>query len=125
MNTLTLTWICVFLGATAYFIFKVSKASKDATAANLEFDLGKYIKSDIFDILTAYIICFVVLISGDNQNIPGLELDFETYFKSFASGVGIASIGVNMLLGALGLGDKARKDVREVVDIKTNIADEK
>lgn len=123
MNTTVLTWICVYLGVISYFGIKMNNACKDATAANEPFSISNFIKNDIVDIVTAFILSFLLLISGDAKTVPGITVDFTSYIKSFITGFGIASVGVNMFLSIFGLGNKTRRITRRKVDKKTNELD--
>lgn len=124
MKTVILTWICVYLGVTFYFLFKAMKNAKDATAANEPFSYWAFIKADLADIITAYILAFLLLISGGTESaVAGITFDIESYLKSFATGIGISSVGVNIFLGLFGLGDNSRKQTRRKIDKKTNELD--
>lgn len=130
MNPMLLTWICVYLGVILYFVIKYKNNKSDANAANDSLTLGDYLSTDGIDILIAFALAFILLISGGGETdaasaVPGLQVDFKSYFTSFASGIGIASIGVNIVLGMFSAGNKSRKRTRKVIDVKTNIADGK
>lgn len=131
-NHLTQIWIAAYLGVVAYFLLKANKNKKQAQAANLPFSFGEALAKDWLDLLISGIAMYLFLSNGGSSiQIPGLSIDFSSQLAAFMTGIFTPYVVVNYVLGlvstipGLDIGDKARKQITEVVDKKTNIADNK
>ena len=104
-------------GFVFHSLIKLKSLKDDATAANLSFSVYKdYIVKDIFGILAAFFSPFVwLLLFGEIAGkYPALK---EFALTSFFVMGALGSYVLQLLLG------QAKKQIRKVVDEKTNIAD--
>lgn len=118
MNQILITQLLCILGVVTYFVIKARKQSLTATAANETFSILIFLKNDWFDIVLAIIIAIVAM-NSNASFLSGLKLDFSSGLASFTSGIGIGSVGVNLILGIFGLGDKTNKKIRSTITEKT------
>jgi len=131
-QVLTQIWIAAYLGVVAYFLLKAAKNRKQAQAANLPFSFGEALLKDWLDFVISAIAMYLFLSNGGSSiTIPGLSLDFSSQLAAFGTGIVTPYVVVNYVMGlistipGLDVGDKARKEITQVVDEKTNLADGK
>lgn len=119
MNTSIECFIAGLLGILFHvFALKLPAVKKRAEAANVAFSVKEYLKADwlalISSVLTL-IICVYVL--DEITKFRPSILDWIKFFFVF-----IGFTGSSILIHALGRADKT---IRDIVDVKTNIADGK
>ena len=119
MNTTIECFIAGLLGLLFHvFVIKLPAVKKRSEAANLPFTLSAYLKADWLALSSSVltIVIGVFILDEITQYRPSI-LEWVKFFFIF-----IGYTGSSILQAALGRFDKA---TREVVDIKTNIADGK
>lgn len=119
MNQQLLFLLTGVAGFIFHSLIKLRSLSNDAAAANVPFNAWDgYVKKDIYGILAALFSPFVwLLLFGEiAAQYPALEKFALTSF--FVMGA-LGSYLLQLLLG------QAKKQIRKVVDEKTNIADGK
>lgn len=113
-------WLLLAAGMAGFIfhsLLKLKSLNDDSIAANLEFNVWRdYIKKDMFGILAAFLSPFVwLLLFGEiAAKYPALQ---EFALTSFFVMGALGSYLLQLLLG------RAKKQIRRVVDEKTNIAD--
>lgn len=118
MNHQFLFLLTGIAGFIFHSLLKLKSLNDDSTAANLPFNIYRdYIKKDIYGIIAAFFSPFIwLLLFGEiAAQYPSLEKFALTSF--FVMGA-LGSYILQLLLG------KAKKQIRDVVDKKTNIADQ-
>lgn len=98
------------------FVIKVASAKIKSKVANIEFSFTQYIK-DEWVVLLGNFICVCMLIVGLDELI-GLKPSLAKIVKWLFFFVGISGSSVFMFAFSV-----ADKKIRNVIDIKTNIAD--
>lgn len=119
MNNQLLFLLTGIAGFIFHSLIKMKSLQEDSRVANLNFNpFRDYIVRDIYGILAALFSPFVwLLLFGEiAAQYPALEKFSLTSF--FVMGA-LGSYILQLLLG------QAKKQIRKVVDIKTNIADDK
>jgi hypothetical protein len=117
MNQQLLFLLTGIAGFIFHSLIKLKSLNDDSVAANLQFNVWKdYIIKDIYGILASlFSPCVWLLLFGEiAAQYPGLEKFSLTSF--FVMGA-LGSYVLQLLLG------QAKKQIRKVVDEKTNIAD--
>jgi hypothetical protein len=98
------------------FVIKIQSAKVRSKAANIEFSFPQYIK-DEWAVLLGNFICVCMLVVGIDELI-GLKPGLAKAVKWLFFFVGIS--GSSIFMYAFSVADKK---IRNVVDIKTNLAD--
>lgn len=107
------------LGIIAHLLlFKIPAERKRAKAANVPFDLIIYISNDIYAIAGAFVTLAMVIIGIDE--IVGYKPAVMGFIKWFFGFVGYT--GSSVMVSLFG---KFGNKVQQIVDVKTDIADEK
>jgi len=119
MNTLIECFIAGLLGILFHvFVIKLPAIKKRAEAANTTLSLSEYLKSDWLALsgsLLTVIICVFIL-----DEITKFRPSILEWIKFFFIFLGYT--GSSILQSALG---RADKEIRNIIDVKTNIADGK
>lgn len=108
-----------FGGFLFYSLAKLNSLSKDAQVANMPFNwYDNYVKKDFFGILASFLSIFIwqLMFAEIAAKYPKIEAFAITSFVVMGA---IGSWALQLLLG------KAKKEIRRVVDYKTDKADGK
>lgn len=118
MDNITINYLLVgFLGVLIHCFLKANSLNQDARVANLKFNFWTdYIQKDAFAILVSFLMVFLWLF---------LFKEVAAKYKSLQD-FALTSFGVMGAMGSyiaqLAL-SRAKKQIRQVIDLKTNIAD--
>lgn len=100
------------------FAFKIPAERKRSKAANVSFILLNYLKEDIYAIVASFITLTISIIAIDE--IVGYKPSVMNFIKLFFAFIGYTGSSIMIsLFGQFG------KKIQQIVDVKTDIADEK
>lgn len=106
-----------FGGVVVHSLIKLKQMSKDYQKANLSLSFEDYIKKDKYGIILSFLVVFLWLaLFGEAAQKYPLILAF-TRFSFFAMGA-LGSYGVQALMS------RAKEELRQKIDEKTNILDD-
>lgn len=106
------------LGMLFHLLAKMQTLKRDFNVANQEFVYGKFFKEEFISILSS--IVFIVIMAFVLPEILTFKPEVEDYVRIlFVMGGALGSWAFGYFLG------KSKKYIRNVIDVKTNIADAK
>ena len=119
MNRELLFLLVGMAGFVFHSLLKLKSLNDDSIAANLQFNVWRdYIQKDLYGILAAFFSPFVWLLLFGEIAAKYTSLQEFALTSFFVFGA-LGSYILQLLLG------RAKKQIRKVVDEKTNIADNK
>lgn len=110
--------LCGLLGMLFHILAKMQTLKNDFKVANQEFVYSKFFKEELIGILSSVV--FIVIMAIVLPEILTFKPVVESYVRIlFIMGGALGSWAFGYFLG------KSKKYIRNVIDVKTNIADGK
>lgn len=110
--------LCGLLGMLFHIISKMQTLKNDFKVANEDFVISKFFKEEFIAMLSSVV--FIVIMALVLPEILTFRPDIESYVRVlFVMGGALGSWTLGYFLG------KSKKYIRNVIDVKTNIADAK
>ena len=114
--------IALVMGLATYFFKKFNSVKADTIAANESFETSKFWAENALDLALSVLILGALIFGVDTSNLIA-NADVTNLTGAFVTGMGIPAAVVT-LLSLVKVGDKSRRNLRKVVDSKTNKLDE-
>lgn len=110
--------LCGLLGMLFHVLAKMQTLKNDFRVANEDFVIAKFFKEEFIAMLSSVV--FIVIMALVLPEILTFRPDIESYVRIlFVMGGALGSWAFGYFLG------KSKKYIRNVIDVKTNIADAK
>lgn len=130
-------WVAAYLGILFYFAAKFKKLQQDTENKPTDLSFWKFVKQQGVDIVTGLVLGFLFLTYGQQvmvwvaeianyigYELPAFNLNLTNPISAFLTGIGIGSVGVNIVLALVDkliprvtIGDKSRKEIREIPSV--------
>lgn len=114
--------VALILGLISYFYKKLLTIKADTLASNEVFKLLDFLENNIIDFVFSVLLLMALIYGVDTSGLI-TNSDLTNISGAFVTGMGIPASAV-AFLSIFKRGDKSRKDLRKVIDEKTNQLEE-
>lgn len=128
MNTQIIVFLVLalhVLGVVGTFFKRGQAAVADAAANNEPITWGKFLGQQVPDIIASLVLLVPLMIASYNADYSNASDLTLVMIAAVTSGAGIPVTASGYILSIFGAGNKTRKKNREIIDVKSNIADKK